>query len=199
MLEQNDMSRYMAAYHQFLDYLAKATASIPDQYMLFPVSGQANPIYRERVYCYELYHQLRVTTGDNFAYSLGGEVDKAGHPILSNFDLDKTKPDLLVHKSGGMDDNLIVMEVKPVKAKPKDIRNDLQKMTSFVRVGRYYRAIYLVYGGNNKELEKFRKKVMRQAQKPEGDQIDLQGICLYWHQSSGGSAIKTPWGPSEKL
>lgn len=68
----------------------------------------------------------------------------------------------------------------------------------FGRVDRYYRAIYLVYGGNNKELEKFRKKVMQQVQKPEGDQIALQDICLYWHQSSGGRAIKTPWCPSEK-
>ena len=166
--------------------------------MLFPVAGQKNPIYRERVYCYELYHQLRVVTGDDFGYSLGGEVDKAGHPILSKFDLDKTKPDLLVHKSGDMNGNLIVMEVKPVNAKPNDIRNDLQKMKSFVREGRYYRAIYLVYGGNNKELEKFRKKVMRQVQKPEGDQIDLQGICLYWHQLSGDPAIRKPWGTSQQ-
>lgn len=95
--------------------------------MLLPVPGQANPIHRERVYCYELYHQLRVVTGDTFGYSLGGQVDKAVHPILSKADLGKTKPDLLVHKSGGMDDNLIVMEVKPVNAKPRDIRNDLQK------------------------------------------------------------------------
>lgn len=102
--------------------------------MLFPVAGEANPIYRERVYCYELYHQLRVATGDDFGYSLGGEVDKVRHPILSKFALDKTKPDLLVHKSGDMRGNLVVMEVKPVNAKTEGIKKDLQNLTSFVRV-----------------------------------------------------------------
>ena len=87
-------------YQQFLVCLKRATAKVPSQYMLFPVAGEANPIYRERVYCYELYHQLRVATGDDFGYSLGGGVDKARHPILREFALDKTKPDLLVHQPG---------------------------------------------------------------------------------------------------
>jgi hypothetical protein len=166
--------------------------------MLFPVAGQANPIYRERVYCYELYHQLRVATGDDFGYSLGGEVDKVGHPILSEFALDKTKPDLLVHKSGDMNGNLVVMEVKPVNAKTEGIKKDLQNLASFVRQGQCYRAIYLVYGGSDKEFENLRRRVVRQAQKSEGDQIDLRSICLYWHQSSGHPAIKNPWGTSQQ-
>jgi hypothetical protein len=165
--------------------------------MLFPVAGQADLIYRERVYCYELYHQLRVATGDDFGYSLGGEVDKVRHPILSAFALDKTKPDLLVHKSGDMRGNLVVMEVKSVNAKTEGIKKDLQNLTSFVRRGQYYRAINLVYGGNDTEFASFRRRVVRQAQKSEGDQVDLRSICLYWHQSSGHPAIKNPWGTSQ--
>ncbi len=120
--------------------------------MLFPVAGMPNPIYRERVYCYELYHQLRVATGDDYDYSLGGEVDKARHPILSELSLDNTKPDMLVHRPGDMSGNLVVIEVKAVNAKGKQIRKDLRNLTSFVTKGQYFQAIYLIYGGTQNEF-----------------------------------------------
>jgi hypothetical protein len=46
------------------------------------------PAYRERVYCYELYHQMRRRWPLNCEYSLNGEVDKRGHPYL------QARPDL---------------------------------------------------------------------------------------------------------
>jgi hypothetical protein len=39
--------------------LQRATASIGREYFLLPIHG-APPVYRERVYCYELYHQMRL-------------------------------------------------------------------------------------------------------------------------------------------
>lgn len=43
----------------FVKILRKATANIPPEYFQLPIAGREDPIYRERVYCYELYHQMR--------------------------------------------------------------------------------------------------------------------------------------------
>lgn len=135
-----------------------------------------------------------MATGDDFGYSLGGEVDKAGHPILSELSLDKTKPDLLVHQPGDMRGNLVVIEVKPVTAKTYYIRKDLHNLTAFVLRGEYYRAIYLIYGGSEREFANFRRRVSCQADKAQRDQIDLGIIHLYWHQLPGLGAMQSNWG-----
>ena len=59
---------------EFQDKLIAATTRIADDYFQLPVAD-AEGAYRERVYCYELYHQLRSEWRD-FPFSLGGEVDK---------------------------------------------------------------------------------------------------------------------------
>jgi hypothetical protein len=42
-----------------LEALAQATQAIEASYFLLPIAGRDRPIKRERVYCYELFHQLR--------------------------------------------------------------------------------------------------------------------------------------------
>jgi hypothetical protein len=44
---------------QFLELLTRATARLDDPYFALPIDGQVHPEFRERVYAYELYHQLR--------------------------------------------------------------------------------------------------------------------------------------------
>jgi hypothetical protein len=60
--------------------LANATARIAPDYFLLPVAdvdgGEPLVQYRERVYAYELYHQLRLTWPDQWPYSLASEIDK---------------------------------------------------------------------------------------------------------------------------
>lgn len=108
---------YESDFKRFLQCLSRATPGICDKYMLLPIDGLPLPIYRERVYCYELYHQLRLRMGDDFGYYLGGEVDKLNHPRMLHPTLQRAKPDLLVHDPGRMEGNLVVMEVKPVKSR----------------------------------------------------------------------------------
>ena len=99
----------------FRNLITAATERVEDEYFLLPVADQngGEPIiqYRERVYSYELYHQLRLAW-PNWDYSLGGEVDKRKHPIIHGQDLDNAKPDLLIHVPGTMDRNLVVVEIK---------------------------------------------------------------------------------------
>ena len=98
-------------FEYFIECLIEATGKIESHYFQLPVAGDERPIFRERVYCYELYHQLRCTLVDDFPYVLDGEVDKAGHPILRT-ELGAKKPDFIVHMPGQMDQNLVVIEVR---------------------------------------------------------------------------------------
>ena len=95
-------------FQQFLKCLMKAIQNIDAHYFKLPVAENGELIYRERVYCYELYHQLRLLLGDDFPYKLHGEVDKANHPIIK----DEKKPDFIIHVPGEMKQNLVVIEVK---------------------------------------------------------------------------------------
>jgi len=99
---------------RFLTALAGATARVPKHYFQLPVAGQREPLYRERVYSYELYHQLRVRLDDEGLvehYALSGEIDKGGHPIIRH----RCAPDLVFHIPGAAR-NLVVVEVKPINA-----------------------------------------------------------------------------------
>ncbi|MBX3426061.1 MAG: hypothetical protein KF688_10310 [Pirellulales bacterium] len=128
------------------DILAAATEAIHADYFLLPIDG-GPAVSRERVYCYELYHQLRLRWPEGCDYSLGGEVDKRNHPILKDLEADRCIPDLLVHTPGDMRGNAAIIEVKVSKGlKAKHIRKDIRTLSRFVVDVRYQRAIYLIYG-----------------------------------------------------
>jgi hypothetical protein len=127
---------------QLDEILREATAAIDREYFLLPIHG-GDSIHRERVYCYELYHQMRLRWPPDCRYRLNGEIDKGGHPYFRN-ERGKPKPDLLVHVPG-TGDNHAVIEVKSSRAKAKEIRKDLRTVSRFANFG-YQRATYLVYG-----------------------------------------------------
>lgn len=140
-------------FQYFLSSFQQATALIESDYFQLPVLGQENPIYRERVYCYELYHRLRSTLKDSFKYKLDGELDKSGHPILHET-VGPVKPDFLVHERGAMNKNLIVIEVKPINVILVGLSKDLKTLQNFLNKAEYYRAIYLIYGNGPRSIEK---------------------------------------------
>jgi hypothetical protein len=128
------------------ELLIAATAKIDDIYMTLPVDGGPGQ-FRERVYCYELYHQLRSIWPPDTEYSLNGEVDKRGHPILRALGDAEQTPDLLVHTPGRMDGNHSIIEVKSHLATTGGVRKDLTTLARFrQRDIHYERAIYLIFG-----------------------------------------------------
>lgn len=179
-------------YESFKQRLVAAAAAIPPDYIQMPVSGREDLIYRERVFCYELYHQLR-SRWEDFPYRLSGEVDKTGNPVVRT----KKKPDFLVHQAGGMEGNLVAVEVKPNNARTTGIKKDLETLTWFVRKATYAHGLLLVYGFDNAKFER-----MRQTIKELGDNYDtidlgrLDIIC--WQRrsvvtaGSHGTAVAVP-------
>jgi len=168
--------------------IAEATMHIEQNYFQLPIDGQEDPIYRERVYCYELYHQLRSHWPDNTDYELGGEVDKCGHPLIRGDNLDRSKPDLLVHIPGSMGGNYTIIEVKPITAKRGGIDKDLKTLTAFRRHADYKKAVYLFYGsGNTNRILTIAKELQEEKGK---ELIDLDLIEFWWHNRIGMPAIR---------
>jgi hypothetical protein len=173
------------------ELLAEATAKIDPDYFLLPfanVAGEA-PIfhYREGVYAYQLYHQLRVLW-PTWDYSLGGEVNKRLHLLVCGPDLDNVMPDLLVHKPGCMNHNLVTFEIKAASrdSEPDAIEKDIRKLIAFRGRARYEVGILLVYGEQIGRVQEHAER-----SKVKGLNIDL--IELWHHPNPHQPARKIQW------
>ncbi|GAA2375223.1 hypothetical protein [Dactylosporangium salmoneum] len=180
---------------EFLNLLDKAARRVDDPWFLLPVAAEDTkaPVrrYRERVYCYELYHQIRVlATGkgsvaaDTQTYVLSGEIDKAG--LNAVIDGGLHKPDLVWHVPGVSEHNAVVVEVKAadnLQAEP--LRKDLRTLRAFLDAERgYAHAAFLVYGWATEEA--LRQRLLRAA-----DQLGLpddvrRRTHLLWHPRARG-------------
>ena len=120
----------------FVNCLINSIEKIHAHYFQLSIAESEELIYRERVYCYELYHQLRCIIGDDFPYKLNGEVDKSGHPLIRN----AKKPDFIIHQPGDMIHNLVVIEVKPVTVKDRisELREDIETLKWVLDNANYY-------------------------------------------------------------
>jgi hypothetical protein len=166
--------------------LRDATSKIEDNYFQLPIDGLEDPIYRERVYCYELYHQLRLIWPQDENYELSGEIDKSGHPLIRGNNLDNVKPDLLVHIPGEMRGNHTIIEIKPITASLNGIAKDLSTLTAFRKYAGYEKGIYLFYGNGNINAVVNRIKSL---QVRNSDKIDLNLIEVWLHSRVGDPAV----------
>lgn len=116
--------------------------------------------YGERVFCYELYHQVRVIM-DSYRFetpereskiTFQGELRKPQiEGVIEYFKDDKiaplTKeyiPDFLLHSVGNFERQELVLEVKtnPLLTL-KDIQNDLIKLQEFISNYKYRKGLFL--------------------------------------------------------
>lgn len=173
----------MRDFNTFMNSLEKAGEKMDDSHYFQIQFAHSDELkFRERVYCYELYHQLRNILGDDFRYKLDGEVDKEGHPVIHP-KLGSKKPDLIVHVPRDMDWNLAVIEVKPVTVtkRIRKLTNDINTLKGFLEVAGYYRAIMLIYGNGQDLPEKIISKVKSLIRNYER----RNQILLVWHRGPG--------------
>ena len=158
---------------ELTDIIGNATQSIEAGYFRLNIAG-GDSIYRERVYCYELYHQMRKKWPKRTPYYLNGEVDKARHPILSELGI-LSKPDLLVHRP------VAIIEIKHSRAANDGLEKDLDTLSLFLSKVEYERAILLIYGD---EADDISNSIARIAATVK----DLGKIELWLHQAVGQAA-----------
>jgi hypothetical protein len=174
-----------------MDRLLQATRTINPLYFMLPVASE-DAHYRERVYCYELYHQLRAVWPTDYGYSLCGEVDKSGHPLIRGNVLDKTKPDMIVHVPREMDNNLVVVEIKPINCNYQGVKKDIETLTAYRKQAHYQNAIFLIYGSDENRLTKIIETCKR-YQNADNQKIDLSLIRLFHHKQNDCSAQEIEW------
>jgi len=174
---------------EFDSILQRATKNIPSAYFSLPIAGRSDA-YRERVYTYELYHQIRTIWPEGTQYSLSGEVDKAGCPLIRGGGLSGTKPDMLVHIPGNMGNNYLILEIKPINASKAGIKKDLQTLTAFRRNAGYERAILLVYGGSERQFERFIRKTRDISTRDTENLIDPNLLEIWRHPTCGKQATR---------
>lgn len=147
-----------------IDHLLQlATKKVGEAYIQIPRIDQRidqTEHYRERAYCYELYHQMRClwpVHGHSDAL-INGELDKAGHQLFQEARIKGAKPDFLVHKPGRMDLNHTIIEVKTVRsdAEAQFYTNswccDLDTLDAFIKNAGYRFAIFLLVGDEQEEF-----------------------------------------------
>ncbi len=165
-------------FNYFMKNFKKAITRVDEKYIKISIHKLPDNTYRERVYCYELYHQLRNLLGDDYEYILDGELDKRSHPIIAKF-IGQKIPDFVVHHRGIMENNMVIIEVKPIKSITDSItkfEKDLVKLSNFIEMANYRHGIMLVYSNgedtfNSKITEKFREMMEYYKNK----------IFLVWH------------------
>lgn len=158
-----------------LDGLKKAICNIAKNYFCLPTADD-DMVYRERVYCYELYHQWRLTNSIKEPIFLNGEVDKRAHPIIQGSQI----PDFLVHEPGTMENNIMIVEVKSISSPTRLITRDFRKQLDFIQKYRYFGAVQLLFGPPDSKFEtevcriiETEKTIIRDCKSP---------FYLFWHQ-----------------
>lgn len=165
-----------------LEALRQATQAIGDSYFLLPIAGRDRPIKRERVYCYELFHQLRIALRHS-QLTLTAEPDKRGHP-----DFPAINPDFILHTPGHHRDNSAVVEVEcrlGLEHLIKDLRN-LKTMRD-----RGYQTLVLLLFAN----ERVPWKKLQQASAEAG--IALAEINVLLHRNAGQAAAPQLPAPAD--
>jgi len=162
----------------FVEQFKKAITMIDEKYISVSMYQLPGKRYRERVYCYELYHQLRKLLDDDYEYMLDGELDKKAHPIIEK-NIGAKIPDFVVHYRSYMEHNLVIIEVKSIKNIKDNISNlekDVDKIIDFIEEAEYNYGIILIYSNGFDHLtdnivKAFKKKTEEYSKK----------IFLLWH------------------
>ncbi len=135
---------------EILDIICKAAGQVTQNYFKLTTTYEPSGIVRERVFCYELYHQLRCVLGDNHKLTLNGEIDKRGHQDFK--EQDRKNPDFVFHIPGQHKGNTIIFEVKG-NLDFDSILKDFETMTTFVSSYQYQAGVFLLYNYTLKDFK----------------------------------------------
>ena len=99
-----------------VEFVLQAMNNVDDEYLNVKIAvdyvRHKEIKRRERVYAYELYHQMRLIQEQKFRseFTINGEIDKSGHKIIK----EPFNPDFVIHQQGKMGENFCVVELKTI-------------------------------------------------------------------------------------
>lgn len=167
----------------YVSLVVDALQNVQNEYFEIKQTEKKSTKKRERVFCYELYHQMRKLQERNkhLDLTINGEINKAGHLVIKeNFD-----PDFVIHKQGVMENNHAVIEVKTSKRK-KGILKDFETIKCMVDCYDYKIGIFLITCADRawfvqEILPEIKDPNLKTNQEPNEEQIYV--ICKNNHDS----------------
>jgi hypothetical protein len=165
----------MKLVEEYRDLIKSALMRIGTSYYKIPTTYEPLGIVRERIFCYELYHQIRLMMGPNPMISLHGEMDKRGH---IDFDRrDWGMPDFVFHIPGKHTANTLVIEVKGRLDKPKGIMKDFVRILTFINRYQYNAGIFILYNHSFQEMiARIGQKLKEFQSNPNADSVYILTI-----------------------
>jgi len=136
---------------QYVDLIKTALSQIGSDYFKVKTTYKKSGIVRERVFCYEFYHQIRKIMTDS-DLKLNSEIDKRGHPDFAPGGW--KNPDFVIHTPGTNENNTFIIEVKG-KLEPKKIGEDIKKIITFIEEYQYTAGVFVLY---NHSLERLKQR-----------------------------------------
>lgn len=159
--------------NDFLELLKKAIKKVAVSYQSIHTADLCSEKYfefaRERVYCYELYHQLRLII-DEKLYDINGEIDKRGHKLIT----EGFNPDILIHKQGNMDNNELVLEVK-INWDNDGVEKDFNNLNKMTTEYKYKFGAFLFVGGSLSEIT---QKILKLKNPINFNNSNIHVICV---------------------
>ena len=143
----------------FVEMIKGSLDNVGDEYYKITTTYESSGIVRERVFCYELYHQMRsVQSARGLTdVQIHGEIDKSGHIA---FDRNSRKnPDFVFHVPGMMKGNAIVVEVKgKIEGNYQEgVYKDIVTLSKFTDNKHYYHSgVLIIY---NYTYDEFLRKI----------------------------------------
>lgn len=151
--KQEKRSQEVQSIHELVDRASRKV--LPEYFKLRIAALAENEVVRERVFCYELYHQMRSDKESKITSTLNGEVDKKGHRLFRKKHW--KIPDFLFHTPGNMDENILIMEVKGELS--DGISKDFKTLFRFTHSYGYEAGIFYIFNHNMDELKGKLKKL----------------------------------------
>lgn len=149
-----------SANREHIDLVKKSLEGIGQEYFKLTTTYEPSGIVRERVFCYELYHQIRLNMRTDYALSLNGEIDKRGHVDFRP--TDQKNPDFVFHVPGTHEGNTLIVEVKGTLTRHKEIIQDFSTILRFVKNYQYQAGIFILYNHSLQELAADLRKGLRE-------------------------------------
>jgi len=170
-------------WNSFQTALYNSLISIEPRY--FTLTREGKYILRERVYCYELYHQLRCNLGNwEMPFVLQAEIDKSGQEEFCRiFNQRPPNPDFVFHGPGFGENNFVIMEVKSSSTFSKNgAQNDMNKIEKFTKEFGYRHGVFLIFGSiNSKGSERDIRRLVDKLSIDE-ELISNGKLCVLWHK-----------------
>lgn len=164
---------------EYVSLLVEALTNVDKKYFEIEESGTKSTKKRERVFCYELYHQMRKLQERNkhLDLTINGEINKAGNLVIrENFD-----PDFVIHQQGSMGNNHAVIEVKTSNDK-RGILKDFETIKCMVHCYLYKIGIFLITGT---DIEWFVQEILSELNDPNliFHEKEIYVVCIKDHKT----------------